>query len=162
MFCRKSDSIVFPDSEPKTLPNLIRFVLSHATSDLRLDTLLDVCNKQCLNYNKAKISYSLQKLQKRSRRYLQHLKTIISHVSSVVDKVKGQGNSENSAENQMENIHKSEISNLYARIELVQNLIVTTNRKIKKMIQLKNYLSNHKGSPLSKRVVLQQLNNISE
>jgi hypothetical protein len=39
----------FPERMAMTLPNLIKFVLNHATHDLRMDTAVDVCTKSNLS-----------------------------------------------------------------------------------------------------------------
>lgn len=49
---RKQDSIVFSEELPKSLPNLIRFVLHHATHSVRLRTdTAQRCTSRCINTN---------------------------------------------------------------------------------------------------------------
>lgn len=49
---RKQDSVVFSEELPKSLPNLIRFVLHHATHSVRLRTdTAQRCTSRCINTN---------------------------------------------------------------------------------------------------------------
>lgn len=56
---RKADSVKFPESVPLTLPNLVRFILHHATYDLRMDTAVDVCTKSCIEKNLRRVSLAV-------------------------------------------------------------------------------------------------------
>lgn len=45
----KSDSVLFPPHQPKTLPNLVRFVLRSSSNSLILDSSLNVCSRDCIS-----------------------------------------------------------------------------------------------------------------
>lgn len=48
-FYSKSDSVLFPPHLPKTLPNLVRFVLRSSSNLLILDSSLNVCSRDCIS-----------------------------------------------------------------------------------------------------------------
>ncbi len=65
--CRKEESVVFPEHLQLNLPNLIRFVLRHGASALKLETGLSICSKTCIHSNLASTSHTIQTLQRNTR-----------------------------------------------------------------------------------------------
>ncbi|KAJ8319250.1 hypothetical protein KUTeg_004341 [Tegillarca granosa] len=78
---RKADSVMFPETTPKTLPNLIKFVMNHATHDLRMDTAVYVCSKYCRKRNLENSIYLIHTLRRRNmvtRQRIKHLSTSLT------------------------------------------------------------------------------------
>ncbi|XP_064639804.1 thioredoxin domain-containing protein 11-like [Lineus longissimus] len=48
---RKAESATFPSHLPKTLPNLIQFVLHYATKKLKIHTAFSICGRSCIESN---------------------------------------------------------------------------------------------------------------
>ncbi|XP_064609411.1 thioredoxin domain-containing protein 11-like [Liolophura sinensis] len=65
---RKADSVVFPNALPKTLPNLIKFVLRHSSQVLRLDTARGICSMSCIRRNRREVSFTIVELYKHIRK----------------------------------------------------------------------------------------------
>lgn len=84
----------FPERMAMTLPNLIKFVLNHATHDLRMDTAVDVCTKSCIHKNLRKVSETIvfnirrrqlieSRIEKLKLQY--HMKELSVHFKSTVN-----------------------------------------------------------------------------
>ncbi|XP_025095918.1 thioredoxin domain-containing protein 11-like isoform X3 [Pomacea canaliculata] len=69
----KADSYRFPENLQPTLPNLIRFVLQHATSVSRLHLVSDVCSETCAHQNVDFARQSLRILQSKMKRLMVRL-----------------------------------------------------------------------------------------
>lgn len=102
---RKADSVAFPYSISLTLPNLIRFVLQHATFTTRLHLAADVCSLTCVRENHDLARHTLHALRMKQARYQLRLGQIgssskfqvemrlflkrqISHIRMEIDKVR--------------------------------------------------------------------------
>ncbi|XP_022316420.2 thioredoxin domain-containing protein 11-like [Crassostrea virginica] len=75
---RKEDSVVFPSNFPKSLPNLIKFILAHATSDLKTDTIVDVCSKACVDHNRKRVIHVMTHLRARRRNIKRRINLLLS------------------------------------------------------------------------------------
>ncbi|KAH3861933.1 thioredoxin domain-containing protein 11-like [Dreissena polymorpha] len=69
---RKFDSVVFPEKKPKSIPNLLKFILHYANFSLQFDTAVGMCTEQCIQTNRKKVllrigelERSIQRLQRR-------------------------------------------------------------------------------------------------
>ncbi|CAL1527392.1 unnamed protein product [Lymnaea stagnalis] len=75
---QKSDSILFPKEKEKSLTNLVRFVLHHATHDTKLHLAADVCSTSCIKSNIQRCTSLLQELRLRQARLQRRLSAAIS------------------------------------------------------------------------------------
>ncbi|CAH1794398.1 unnamed protein product, partial [Owenia fusiformis] len=80
---RKADSVSYPEFLPKTLPNLIKFILKYSTKSLKLQTVLGTCTQPCVQHNKKLVRQRIQNLAQdiemlnnRRDKFKKHLKTI--------------------------------------------------------------------------------------
>lgn len=48
-FCRKSESRVFPQSVPITVPNIISFILANVESNMKLKIMWTICSQTTVN-----------------------------------------------------------------------------------------------------------------
>lgn len=51
IFCSKANSVLYPLHEPKTLPNLVKFIFRWSSSSLLLDSSLNICARDCVSTN---------------------------------------------------------------------------------------------------------------
>ena len=70
--------MVFPSNFPKSLPNLIKFILAHATSDLKTDTIVDVCSKVCVDHNRKRVIHVMTHLRARRRNIKRRINLLLS------------------------------------------------------------------------------------
>ncbi|KAL3877848.1 hypothetical protein ACJMK2_035492 [Sinanodonta woodiana] len=86
----KSDSVMFPESIPKTLPNLVKFTLHHAVFTEQLHTALTLCSRRCVAKNLRKTKRTLHCLKQDRHRLLRKIlrlksRSIASHKQSDPD-----------------------------------------------------------------------------
>ncbi|XP_013398415.1 thioredoxin domain-containing protein 11 [Lingula anatina] len=61
---RKEDSVHFPDHLAKSVPNLINFVLQHASKSLKVRAALELCSGSCIQSNKHNTAEAIKTLQR--------------------------------------------------------------------------------------------------
>ncbi|XP_061181878.1 thioredoxin domain-containing protein 11-like [Saccostrea echinata] len=74
---RKEDSVIFPSNVSRTLPNLIKFILSHATSEVKTDTVVDICSKTCVSHNRRQVVRAMTHLRARKRNIKRRLNLLL-------------------------------------------------------------------------------------
>lgn len=85
--CRKADSVVFPKALPKTLPNLIKFVLRHSSQGLRLDTARGICSMSCIRRNRREVSFTIVELYKHIRKIKRKLPQTLRSLESAKNQI---------------------------------------------------------------------------
>lgn len=75
---RKEDSVVFPSNFPKSLPNLIKFILAHAKRDLKTDTVVDICSKTCVNHNRRRVVHVMTHLRAKRRNIKRRISLLLN------------------------------------------------------------------------------------
>lgn len=75
---RKEDSVVFPSNFPKSLPNLIKFILAHAKRDLKTDTVVDICSKICVNHNRRRVVQVMTHLRPKRRNIKRRISLLLN------------------------------------------------------------------------------------
>ena len=81
IFFRKADSIKFPDDIPKSLPNLIRFILYHSTHQLQLDSAVSMCSQDCIERNKKLVVQEIDRIKKLLKQLWRRLTTLTQHIN---------------------------------------------------------------------------------
>ena len=82
-FCRKTESVSFPDHLAKTLPNLLQFILRYATPELRLQTSLSICSRTCIHNNLQSSSQRIQELHIEIHNISKHLSDLNQKLESL-------------------------------------------------------------------------------
>ncbi|XP_069124262.1 thioredoxin domain-containing protein 11-like [Argopecten irradians] len=148
---RKSDSVVFPASIPKTLPNLIKFVLHHSTYDLRLDTAADICSNSCISHNRAVVAATIENFRSQNHQYTKRLRRLMSQLKSLVKTQSLQPYSEamsteclSSSDPLEDDLSLHRRRKLHSSIAYVQKQIRKTEKRLNNAIHLHKYLINHK------------------
>ncbi|KAK3594865.1 hypothetical protein CHS0354_005939 [Potamilus streckersoni] len=125
----KSDSVMFPDSVRKTLPNLIKFTLHHAAYSEQLHTAFSLCSQRCVAKNLRKTKKTLHCLKQDRLRLLHKMlwlksRSIATYQLGDLD------------------ITKSKIkpSWITAALQIISKSIAENDRKTRKAELLKTYL----------------------
>ncbi|XP_033748582.1 thioredoxin domain-containing protein 11-like [Pecten maximus] len=150
---RKSESVVFPASIPKTLPNLIKFVLHHSTHDLRLDTAVDICSNSCMNHNRVVVAATIETFRLQSHQYTRRLRRLMSHLASLNNAPSLKHHPDTMSEYSSSTdkdlpdddlvLHRRR--KLHSSIAYVQKQIRKTEKRVKDATHLHKYLLNHKN-----------------
>ncbi|KAK6170535.1 hypothetical protein SNE40_018909 [Patella caerulea] len=82
---RKSDSVVYPESVPYTLSNLVRFILKHSTFKLRTEAAVSVCTKTCIQRNREYAQRMAYLLKQRLNRLRTRLRLITRSTTDYVE-----------------------------------------------------------------------------
>ncbi|XP_012936183.2 thioredoxin domain-containing protein 11 isoform X2 [Aplysia californica] len=136
---RKADSVIFPEDKDKSLVNLIRFVLRHATYDTRLHLAADVCSKTCIQKNIVRSQARIQQLRRKSAR----LQLQLHHVSEATA---GSRDTASVSEGEVDLRYYANLSADFLKRKLKD---IQTN--IEGLIRLLSYLQSNEGRELSKR-----------
>ncbi|XP_074649336.1 thioredoxin domain-containing protein 11-like [Tubulanus polymorphus] len=84
---RKSESVTFPGELVQNLSNMIQFVLEHCSRQLKVETLLGMCNRACIERNLASITKQIRVYNK-DIAYLQSRVDSLSKIVASVDELK--------------------------------------------------------------------------
>ncbi|XP_060076099.1 thioredoxin domain-containing protein 11-like [Ylistrum balloti] len=154
---RKSDSVVFPASIPKTLPNLIKFVLHHSTHDLRLDTAADICSDLCIKHNRVVVAVTVETLRSQSHQYAKRLHRLMSHLASLNNAPKHHPDTtseylpgKSSIDNSVPGLPDDQLMlqrrrKIHSSIAYVQKQIRKTEKRVRDAEYLNKYLLSHKN-----------------
>jgi len=55
--------VVFPDQKPKTVPNLVKFILHYANFTLQVDVAVNTCADECVTRNRELILKRIEELK---------------------------------------------------------------------------------------------------
>ncbi|OWF53332.1 thioredoxin domain-containing protein 11-like [Mizuhopecten yessoensis] len=155
---RKSDSVVFPASIPKTLPNLIKFVLHHSTHDLRLDTAADICSNSCIDHNRVVVAATIETLRMRSHQYTRRLRRLMSRLASLnntpspnhhLTKMSKHSPEKSSSDRLVQDPPDDDLvlhrrHKVHSSIAYVQRQIHKMEKRVKDAMHLHKYLLSHK------------------
>ena len=79
-FCRKSESILFPEDVEKSVANLVKFILHHTNESIQLDVAMSVCSTACMQRNIGRILEKVALLERKIRQLERRAKMLWSHV----------------------------------------------------------------------------------
>ncbi|KAL4240189.1 Thioredoxin domain-containing protein 11 [Mactra antiquata] len=75
---RKSDSVQYPENVPKTVPNLVKFLLFHSNHSLQVDTAMHACTPKCVKKNIDRALSEISKLEASINRLERRATTLLT------------------------------------------------------------------------------------